>query len=375
MKIEVNTNDFNEALNSVGKVISKTSALELNNILINVNNKELTLVSTNMEQSVKCLLNLSSGDEGSVECCVQFNLIKDIVSLLKKNKPLNIEITDRNIVVSQDESSYTLSISKSDTFPVVPDLDSMSASSFSLSFENLTRLIENSSFAASQKKESKKEFQCVLIHITNGEVRFVASDSTVLAIEKVNLQLPDVKLLVPTSVLNMLTTFNLDPKEEITIQYVPSLVGFMFKNTKILSVIINGEFPDYTMLVREQSDYSIEVSKQALLSALKRLDVLAKTAMKRVKTTFEGGSLILETIAGLGKGQEKLMLANSVGDRIDLAFDIGRLMDGVSHAEGDIVIFGVKKSESSNNYFLPVSITSKKDTNYYYVIMPQRWVE
>lgn len=369
MRLQVKTNEIQDALTSVGKVIPKVSVVELGNVLIDVNDKKVTLIGTNMEQSVKSVIDTVFCDEGSQQVTVQFNLIKDIVALFDKNKVLDVDLGEKNIILSQGSASYTLNTLSADTFPVIPDLNDLSPSSFSLSFKDLSNLINKTSFAASQKKESKREFQCVLIHIINGEVRFVASDSTVLALEKINFQLPEAKLLIPTNVLNLIPSFSLEDSDNVEIRYVPSLISFSFKNTQIVSVLVNGDFPDYTMLVRDTSDFLVEVSKQDFLMSLKRLDVLAKTSLRRVKTVFDGNKLVVSTLSGIGKGQEEILLANSVSEKIEIAFDIGRLMDGIEHAEGDIVVLGINKS------LTPVVITSKKDPNYCYIIMPQRWVE
>ncbi len=365
MRIKFKNNDLVKALNNIGKVISSKSVEPiLENVLIRAN-EEITLIATNLEQGMKHsvkgeILDLSDGVK---EIVLPFALLRDIIIKLEPNKDTEIEITPKRGLIKQENSSYNLNCYNPEAFALLPEIKE--TTSFTIDIKTFKKLIDNTIFAASKKEESRKEFKGIFFNYKDGTLNFTATDSTALAVNKAQITtIPESSFIIPWKALDILSKIETE-EEFIGVVSDDNGIEFRLSNLTLISLLINGKFPAYESVIPESVEYSIDVNKDDLITALRRVNVLASKGSERINLMFSNGFLeVAAASSEIGEGKEKIECVSPA--EISLQFYADRLISGVEHVPDSIVVFGV------NGPLHPVMIKGKNDNSYVYVIMPQK---
>jgi DNA polymerase-3 subunit beta len=365
MRIKSSNSELMKTLNNIGKVISSKPIEQiLGNVLMRVDEK-INLIATNLEQGIECVLEGEINDlsDGVKEVVLPFTILRDIVSKLDMNETTEIELSSKKGIIKQKEASYSLNCFNPEAFAILPQIEEKLSFSLNLSF--LKFLIENTVFAASKKEESRKEFKGVLIDSKEGFVNFVATDSTALALNKKQAELPEISFIIPWRALDILSKIDTGKDNEVKIVSDGNSMKFILSNLTLISLLINGKFPAYETVIPESFEYSSEVNKEDLLRSLKRVDILASKGNERINLTFSNGFVEIESASSeVGEGKEKIPCKANI--EISLQFYSEKLINGIEHVPSQTVLFGI------NGSVHPVLIKGTDNDSYIYVIMPQK---
>ena len=95
MKITVTQAKLSRALNNVSRVaVGKVTLPILNNVLIRVDNKKVSLVTTNLDMAVIDFLPVSSSEDGVITAPAK--LLAEFVSNLPKGESIEISSDDNS---------------------------------------------------------------------------------------------------------------------------------------------------------------------------------------------------------------------------------------------------------------------------------------
>lgn len=364
MRIKLLNSELIRVLNNVGKVISTRPAEPiLENVLLRVDDK-ITFISTNLEQGIECTtigeINL---DDGVREAVLPFSITRDIISSLNMKDVVELEISSKKGIIRQNDANYSLNCFSSDSFAILPKVEEKLK--FSIEIDTLKDLIDKTSFAASKKDESRKEFKGIYFDLREGILNFVATDSTALVTNKRTLALPDMDFIIPSKALDILSKLDIGSDKMVDIISDGNSIQFQFSNLNFVSLLINGKFPDYEAVIPQDITYTAEVEKDNLLKILKRVNIIASKTTERLNLMFSGGFLQVKSISSdIGEGEERIKYNGNV--EMSLQFYAEKLISGVEHTPGDIVVFGI------NGPLHPVLINGKGDDSYIFVVMPQK---
>ncbi len=368
MKIKVKNSELLGALNNLSRVIpSKSIEPILENILLRVDENGILFTATNLEQGMKVKIEgeVTEKEEIFIETVLPFNFFKEIVSKFNNSSETEIQLETKKAILKQGDATYTLNCFNPDSFAILPEVNGNMK--FSMNFKELKTLIEDTSFAASKKEESRKEFKGVLLDSKNNEIRFVSTDSTALAINKISSELPEISIIVPWKTMDVLNKIDVE-SENVEVGFDQNTIKFEFPNMTLISLLINGKFPSYESVIPESIEYRAEVKKDELLESLKRLNVLASKGSERISLTFSDGNVIIESTASeIGEGKERLQCVSNA--EITLYFYGDKLISGIEHVKDETVYFGI------NGPLHPVLIKGLNNERYTYVIMPQKPIE
>lgn len=130
---------------------------------------------------------------------------------------------------------------------------------------------------------------------------------------------------------------------------------------------IEGEFPDYREVVPKETVSRARLRRDELLSAIRRVSLLASERSRGVRFQFEAGRLeISANSPDLGEATEELE-AEFTGDPVTVGFNGRYLLDVLGvHAEGGTTEIGLTSAVG------PGTIQSEGDADYMYVVMPMR---
>lgn len=365
MRIKTSNSELMKTLSNIGKVISSKPIEQiLSNVLIRIDEK-INFIGTNLEQGIECVLEGEINDlsDGVREVVLPFTILRDIVSKLDMNDTTEIELSSKKGVIKQKNASYSLNCFNPEAFAILPKIEEKLSFSLNLSF--LRFLIENTIFAASKKEESRKEFKGVLIDSKDGFINFVATDSTALALNKKQAELPEMSFIIPWRALDIFSKIDTGKDDNVKVISDGNSMKFMLSNLTLISLLINGKFPAYETVIPESFEYSAEVNKDDFLKSLKRVNILASKGNERINLTFSNGFVEIESASmEVGEGKEKVQC--NANTEISIQFYSEKLINGIEHVPSQTVLFGI------NGPLHPVLIKGQDNDSYVYVIMPQK---
>jgi DNA polymerase-3 subunit beta len=179
----------------------------------------------------------------------------------------------------------------------------------------------------------------------------------------------DFEIVVPKKTLVELVRILKDGEEpQIKIYISDSQIDFHLENTRILSGLIQGKFPNYRQVIPSHCEQSLRVNKDEIFRALKRASYMAQDmeSPNLIKFKVHGSQIIITAnTQDLGQAYEEVNLEEP-GQTIDISFNAKYLLDALSSMPGSEILF--KLSNSVN----PGVIQPSQQENYLYVVMPVR---
>ena len=102
MEIEVLADKLSKALNNVSRIAtSKVTLPVLNNVLIKVKNKQVSLITTNLDMAIIDFLPVSSSKDGIIT--VPAKLLAEFISTLPKESKTKVSLKDNKITIKADK--------------------------------------------------------------------------------------------------------------------------------------------------------------------------------------------------------------------------------------------------------------------------------
>ena len=181
MKVKINQNELNKAINIVQKAVSLRTPLPiLSGILIEAKNNELILTATDLDLGIKTYSPCEIEEEGSI--VVQSRLIGDFVRKLPSNSYVFIETKENNnMEIKCMNSEINILGNSAAEYP--DNTFNNEGVSFNIKSEVLKNLIKHTYFAASLEN-IKPIFTGCLLEVKNNVCTLVALDGYRMAVKK-----------------------------------------------------------------------------------------------------------------------------------------------------------------------------------------------
>lgn len=365
MEIEINQEKLAKALNIVSRVAAgtKTTLPILNNVLIRVDGKKVSLTTTNLDMAVVDYLPALKAKNGVIT--VPARLLADFVSNLPKGEVVKIKTDGVKITTSAGKYNSLMNGTLADDFPELPEIEEKNAVIFKMGVEDFKNGV-NEVIVASSNDLTRPALTGVYFNTFEENLYIAATDGYRLAerkfIEKVA---SEVSAIVPTASLQEVMRSISDEVEEIEILFDEAQVRFRLGEIEITSKLIDGSFPDYRQLIPEKTDNEITLERAELLRVTKLAALFAREV---------GGSIICET-----KAEKNSFLVSSVANEFgendsEINVEVEKdgkvvlnsrfLMDALNALEENKLKFGF------SGKLAPVVIRNEKNKKYTHIIMP-----
>jgi DNA polymerase-3 subunit beta len=334
MKFKVHREELLKAIHIAGKAIAnKTPIPVLSNFKLVMDDKGLTIVSSNNELSIvtripyafKGKTLLTETKHGGT--LVNAKLFSEIARKVE-GADLTVEIFDDTIVnVSDGRSSYKLNSIKVEEYPEL-DLDTTGVS-LELEAKVLKKVVEQTAFAASTK-EQRPIMTAVNLEAVDGHLIATATDSARLSRKQIQLTKP-VKFTsnVPArTLIDVVAMLELEPM--VALSFTEKRVTFEFGNTLVISRLISGEYPNTSNIIPKTSNFFFVANTKELLSAMERVALLSVERENVVKLTLtETSAEVSSKSAQVGSASEPLSKFSFNGDRFEVSFNAFYLMEAI----------------------------------------------
>jgi DNA polymerase III subunit beta len=334
MKFKVSREELLKAIHIASKAITmKTPIPVLSNFKMTIDDKGLTLISSNNELSI--VTRIPYTDKGRVlvsdskpgGTLVNAKLFAEIARKVEGNE-LTVELFDDTIVnVSDGKSSYKLNSIKVEEYPEL-DLDTTGVT-LDLEAKILKKVVEQTAFAASTK-EQRPIMTAVNLEASDGKLIATATDSARLSRKQINIQKP-VKFSsnVPARTLIEVVSM-IEGDQMVNLSFTEKRATFEFGHTLVISRLVGGEYPNTANIIPKTSNYYLVANAKELLSAMERVALLSLERENVVKLTMSETAVeVSSKSAQIGSASEPLTKFSFNGDGFEVSFNAFYLMEAI----------------------------------------------
>ena len=346
MKFNCSQQILSKSLNTVQKAVSTRSALPiLKGILLKAEGNELTMSASDMDISIVKKTEIFCEEEGSV--VVNAKLFGDIIRKLPGG---DISITsdeDNNVTVKTSFSEFNIVGISADEFPKIKDTEE---NTYKVSIDKrlFGDMIRKTSFAASID-ESKGIITGVLTEIERDSLNMVALDGFRMSVVREKVANEDQKKVVINGrLINEIKNIISDSEDEEEVEIIigSKNASFLFKDTKAVVRLLEGEFIKYRDILPDEGTCNVTADRNVLLDSIERASLLAKEGKNNlIKISINNDLLVITSRSEEGKVKEEVIVEKE-GDDIEIGFNSKYMIDALKAIDDDRIKISFKGSTS-----------------------------
>lgn len=371
MKVSVSQQQLAQGLGIVSRAVSPRSTLPvLANVLLATDEGRLRLSATNLELGISCWIGAQIQEEGSIT--IPARLFTDLVSTLPNDTVnLTMNVSTCTLTVKSGSSSTEIKGIDAQEFPPMPATDVSEGVQVKVS--DFKEMVQQVAFAASAD-EARPVLQGVQTTINSNEMVMAATDGFRISVRKVTLDEPARKpqaILIPARALNELARIATDPDGMVSV-IVPSGRGqvvFRLDSAELVSQLIDGNFPDYKVIVPRAFKVHTIISTAALLKACRQAEIIARNGNNVVRLNLQPnadkpGQVEVSAQSEETGTNETLIDATIDGQGMVIAFNVKFLREALE------VIKTPNLALETNDHKSPARVQPVGDESFLHVIMP-----
>lgn len=363
--------EFNQALQLVLRAISSRITLPiLNNFLIEIESNRVVVSSTNLDVAISVSLPATNTETGRL--AVPGKILSDLVSTLNPGE-LKLSLVDGVGSLSSGKFSAKINTAPADEFPVIPS--ESGEPRVKMPAKVFADAINKVQFAAAVD-ESRPILAGVLFDLTDKSLEMVATDGYRLSYTNFtsDFSTKPIKTVIPARTLQEVSKLSLlFDTVEIWLSENDKQAVFKAGNVKIVSRIIEGEYPNWRKIVPESFTSKIAIDRDEFAKALSQAAVFAKESGNVVRlSTGEGLGL---TVSSVSKeiGEEKNEIEGELsGPAGEIAFNWRYLNDFLSACETEKFNMEMIETLKPGKFTLD---KSESGIDFMHIIMPVRLQE
>ena len=359
-----------KSLNFVQGVVEKKNTLPiLSNVLLQLKDKKLSIVATDLDIIFYDEINdVRILKEGSTTTSAA--ILYDILRKISSNSDLNFDLKSENkLSLKSENADFNLLCLPTDNFPSFAD--EFEGQEISLNNNRFLKLLNKTRISISND-DTRHYLNGIFLHLTEAHGRNfltgVATDSHRLSSSSLEIGKTDdfSSLILPRKTVFQLSSLLAETSDQLTMQASENKIKFTLGNIKLISKVIDGKFPDYKKVVPTSNDKTLIVSSKDFINSIERVASVSLDRKEGVKLSINKDHVQLSVnSANSGEGNEKIK-AEFTSENLNISFNSKYLIDIISEVEDKNLRMNLKDSVS------PVLIEDVSDKNSYYVIMPMK---
>ena len=370
MQFVIKRDSLLKSLNYVQGVVEKKNTLPiLSNVLLQLKDKKLSIIATDLDIIFYDEINeVKTLKEGSTTTTA--TILYDILRKISSNSDLSFDLKSENkLSLKSENADFNLKCLPIDNFPTFAD--EFEGEEITLNNARFLKLLNKTRISISND-DTRHYLNGIFLHTTEAHGRNfltgVATDShrlssSSLEVEKSSNFNP---LILPRKTVFQLCSLLTENSEKLLMQTSENKIKFSLGNTKLISKVIDGNFPDYKKVVPTENKKTLVVSSKDFIHSIERVTSVSLDRKEGVKLNISKDNVQLSVnSANSGDGNEKIQ-AKFNSEELSISFNSKYLIDIASEVEDNNLKMNFKDSVS------PVLIEDISDKNSYYVIMPMK---
>lgn len=363
MKVITTQDHLSKALSAVSRFVNPRGTLSvLGNVLLETKDGRLRVSATNLELGIDYFIGAKIESEGSLT--VPARLLTDYVSNLTEEK-VELSVKEQVLEIKSTGAQSTINGIAASEFPTIPEV--AEGKSLTISGSGIKNIISRVSFAASVD-ETRPILSGVLFHFKDPQLKVAATDSYRLA--ELTMQFEksapeELKVVVPAKALSELG--RIIEGSEVSIKTAENQVQFETENVRLVSRLLEGEFPNYQQIIPAKLDTKAILPREDFMNKVRIASLFSQDAGMGVKLSFTapGKVELAAEAAQIGDSRSSLS-AKVTGPENSVTFNARYLLDCLASIDSEKVVV------ETSGKLSPCVVRAEKDKDYLYVIMPLR---
>ena len=370
MKIYCNKEDLVEGIQTIQAALSVRTTLPiLMNFLMETENSQLKLVSTDLEVGVKHYTPGKIESGGSIT--VPAKKFSEMLHSLPEGKEISLNLdSSGKLSLRCGRSYFLISGSPKNEYPILPVFNE--EKSFTVLAEPIIQMISKTLFSTSLN-ETQHVLSGVFWSAKEGKLEMAATDGRRLAISSRNVLPKDQnfqaviphKILAEFLRLSSLHGIDANPMKKIKIAVTENQIAFEFDQTTLLSRLISGNFPNYKQVIPEKTTFYVLADSSELLAATKRAALCVSDRGGPVRYSLNSKTLKVSASGPHSEYDDEIAVDYS-GTKFEISFNPVFMIEALKRVDSDKVKLGF--TTPSN----PIKLESEKGDDYLFVVMPMR---
>lgn len=295
MRFTLSSTALSSKLFALAKVInSKNSLSILADFIFRTEGNVLYLTASDGENTLSTSLELAECDADESFAIENHNLLEAVKSFSEQPLTFDVNKNDLNVKIIYQNGQFSLPIENADEFPQTQSV-SDSAVSIDISSALLAENISRSVFATAQD-ELRPVMNGIYFDITPECLTIVATDGHKLVRNKLfDISNPTTSsFILAKKPANILKNMLAKDGSLVNIKFDDRNAEISFSGNKLVCRLIEGRYPNYSSVIPQNNPNSLQIDRESLLSALKRVQPFASDSSNLIRFHIEGRVLQLD---------------------------------------------------------------------------------
>ncbi|RMG17839.1 MAG: DNA polymerase III subunit beta [Deltaproteobacteria bacterium] len=365
MDIQMSAAELQKGLSRAQGIVDRKATLPiLANVLLEAEGGSVRLAATDLELALRDEHPAEVKREGRITVPAK-NLLEIVRSLPDDTLTLSRGKNDW-VEIRSGRAQFRIVGSSADDFPALPEEGDISFVDVPAGV--LTEMVEKTRYAVSTD-ETRYNLNGVFVESVDGRTRMVATDGHRLALIARDLGgdfgLKD-GVIIPRKGLDEMRRLLGEKPGTVALGFSANSAVFKTEGLVLIMRLVDGQFPDYAQVIPEAVEHPLTVSREGLLSTLRRVSIVAADRAPAVKLVLAPSVLtVVSENPDLGEAREDLEVAYDGGE-ITVGFNARYLIDVLAVLDSEEVALELT-DELSPGVIRPVG-----DDGYTAVVMPMR---
>ncbi len=366
MKFTVSREALVKPLQLVAGVVERRQTLPvLSNVLIVLENGQLSLTGTDLEVEIVARITLV-GDSENGETTVPAKKFLDICRALPEDAEIQFSLGEQKATVKSGRSRFSLSTLEANEFPSVePGSNDLS---IRCKQKEIKRLIDRTSFAMAQQ-DVRYYLNGMLWEVRPNELRAVSTDGHRLAMctRQVPADVSEViQAILPRKGVIELSRLLHEGEEDVELVLGANHLRASTPDFTFTSKLVDGKFPDYERVLPKGGDKIVIGDRSDLKQAFARTAILSNEKYRGVRLMLDEGQLTIVANNPEQEEAEDVVSVDYSGDSLEVGFNVSYLQDVTNVIDTESIKITLSDSNSS------ALIEEPENSDSAYVVMPMR---
>ncbi|MGR2849575.1 DNA polymerase III subunit beta [Vibrio vulnificus] len=365
MKFTIARSHFIKPLQQVSGALGGRPTLPiLGNLLINVENGQLSMTATDLEVELISKVTLEGEFEaGSIT--VPSRKFLDICRGLPDDAVITFVLEGDRVQVRSGRSRFSLATLPANDFPNIEDWQS--EVEVSLTQGELRALIEKTQFSMANQ-DVRYYLNGMLFEIEGSTLRSVATDGHRMAVAQAPLSadFAQKQIIVPRKGVQELVKLLDTPEQPVTLQIGSSNLRAEVNDFVFTSKLVDGRFPDYRRVLPQHTTKTLEASCDELRQAFSRAAILSNEKFRGVRVNLVGTEMRITANNPEQEEAEEMLDVSFEGEAIEIGFNVSYVLDVLNTLRCEQVRISMSDANAS------ALVENVDDDSAMYVVMPIR---